>query len=66
VVSHASRHCWRDSQAAVNPNEVVVCEIEPERRNKIFDTFGKSVRKPSQPAQERSAIQVVGRNLTWL
>ena len=41
----------------MNPNEIVVREVQPKRRHKILYAVAESIRKPREPSQEGPAVQ---------
>ena len=56
VVRHSGGHCGRYPQRAVNPNEIVMAEIQPQSRREILDALAESVSQPRQSSQELLAF----------
>jgi len=59
MVGHTCGHGRSNPQRAMNPNEIVMREVQPQRRSQILNALGEGIGQPGQAAQERPAVQVV-------
>ena len=43
MIRYACGHCRSDAKRAVDSDEIVMREVEPQRRNKVIDAFGERI-----------------------
>jgi len=62
-MGNASRHCWGDPQALVNPHEIVMHEMDRDRMGVILGLFWETVAQARKPPHRHAHGQILALNV---
>ena len=59
MISNSSGHRWRHPECTVNPNEIVVGGMQPQRPRQVLDAPAEGVRRSGESPQKSPAVKVI-------